>query len=86
MYTRDEVLDKLIAAGLGGIEQHRITPDQYERAMAGEVVIPPRNRAPGSSDGKCPRCGAVKEHRSYSYCRKCRAERQRHRTKRYNLG
>ena len=50
-YTRDEVLDKLIAAGLGDIEQHRITPDQYKRAMAGEVVIPQRPRAP-ASDGQ----------------------------------
>ena len=72
-YTCDEVLDKLIAAGLGDIEQHRITPDQYKRAMAGEVVIPQRPRAPASM-GKCARCQGDKENRAWTYCRKCKAE------------
>ena len=75
-YTRDDVLDKLIAAGLGDIEQHRITRDQYKRAMAGEVVKPQKVRGPvpGIRTDKCARCQGDKEIRSWPYCRKCRGE------------
>jgi hypothetical protein len=72
-YTRNEVLDKLIAAGLGDVEQHHITQDEYRRAMAGEVVIAPRVKAPERERAICPTCKAEKENRSWSYCRACTA-------------
>jgi hypothetical protein len=78
MYTRDDVLDKLIAAGLGDIEQPQITPDQFERAMAGEIVIPqrPRGPMPGARTEVCARCNGPKENRAWTYCRNCTAERR----------
>ena len=72
-YTSDEVLDKLIAAGLGDVERRQITPEQFKRAMAGEVVKPQRAHAPASM-GKCARCQGDKENRAWTYCRKCKAE------------
>ncbi len=73
-YTRDEVLDKLIAAGLGDTDQHLITQDEYRRAMAGEVVIAPRIKAPSSGKGEmCPRCHEKKHNKAWSYCRGCTA-------------
>lgn len=73
-YTREEVLDKLIAAGLGDTEQHHITQDEYRRAMAGEIVIAPRVKAPSKGVTEiCPRCKGEKQNRSWSYCRACNA-------------
>jgi hypothetical protein len=43
-YTSDEVLDKLIRAGLGDVEREKISREEYRRAMAGEVVRRPRPR------------------------------------------
>lgn len=71
-YTPTEVLDALIRAGLGDIEQHLITPAEMERALSGEVVRVPRART-----GICPRCQEEKENRSWTYCRRCRRERQK---------
>jgi len=67
-YTQDDVLDKLIAAGLGGVDQNRITPDQWARAMRGEKVI--QEQMPRGS-GLCPRCKGKKQNQTRSYCRAC---------------
>jgi uncharacterized C2H2 Zn-finger protein len=75
-YSPAEELEKLIAAGLGDVERSRITPDQYARAMRGEVVrerIVPRSRTgprPVMGAHRCPRCGAVRA-KSRAYCREC---------------
>jgi len=38
VYTPNAILDKLIAAGLGDVEQTLIEPEQFEAAMRGETV------------------------------------------------
>jgi hypothetical protein len=39
-YTASSLLDSLILAGLGDVDQDLLTPDQVARALAGESVSP----------------------------------------------
>ena len=68
-YTPTDVLDKLIAAGLGDVRRDRITPDEWVRAMAGEIVRQPKLDAGWGTCG----CGAtVRRFRGEYRCLACR--------------
>ena len=64
-YTSDAVLDKLIAAGLGNVEQHRITPAEFRGAMTGEMV---------RRWNFCPTCRIREKRKGRPYCRECERE------------
>lgn len=96
--TPDTVLDCLIAAGLGDVDRldpyarNAITQDEYDRALAGEVVRGVRRQHLARSPN-CIACGGIKEpeRSGVSYCRACARKRmqdsrQRAKSKAWRFG